>query len=50
MTITLTASGHEVLLFQILDPKELAFAFDTASLFLDLDQVGGVPRSGAGPA
>lgn len=35
--MTLTASGHEVLLFQILDPKELAFAFDTASLFLDLE-------------
>ena len=35
--MTLTASGHEVVLFQILDPKELVFAFDTASLFLDME-------------
>ena len=34
---TLTASGHEVLVFQILDPAELALDFAPASLFRDLE-------------
>ena len=29
----LTAAGHEVILFQVLDPKELAFDFHDAVLF-----------------
>jgi uncharacterized protein (DUF58 family) len=33
----LTASRHEVLIFQILDPAELTFNFDDASRFLDLE-------------
>src|SRR6185436_13925027 len=33
----LTASGHEVLVFQVLDPAEISFAFDTASRFEDLE-------------
>jgi uncharacterized protein (DUF58 family) len=33
----LTASGHEVLVFQVLDPAEIDFAFDTASRFEDLE-------------
>ena len=35
--ISLAACGHEVMLLQVLDPAELAFTFDTASLFLDLE-------------
>jgi uncharacterized protein (DUF58 family) len=34
---TLTASGHEVVVFQILDPAELAFDFTKAALFRDLE-------------
>jgi uncharacterized protein (DUF58 family) len=34
---TLTASGHEVVVFQILDPAELAFDFTRAALFRDLE-------------
>lgn len=33
----LTASGHEVLVFQVLDPAEIDFAFDTASRFEDME-------------
>lgn len=33
----LTASGHEVLLFQVLDPAELTFDFAAAARFLDLE-------------
>jgi uncharacterized protein (DUF58 family) len=33
----LTASGHEVLVFQVLDPAEVEFSFDTASRFEDLE-------------
>ena len=33
----LTAAGHEVVIFQILDPKELAFNFDRAMLFQDVE-------------
>jgi uncharacterized protein (DUF58 family) len=33
----LTASGHEVLVFQVLDPAEIDFRFDTASRFEDLE-------------
>jgi uncharacterized protein (DUF58 family) len=33
----LTASGHEVLVFQVLDPAEISFSFDTASRFEDLE-------------
>jgi uncharacterized protein (DUF58 family) len=33
----LTASGHEVLVFQVLDSAEIDFAFDTASRFEDLE-------------
>jgi hypothetical protein len=33
----LTAAGHEVILFQLLDPAELAFTFDDAGRFLDLE-------------
>lgn len=35
--ISLTASGHEVLLFHLLDPAELNFRFDKAVLFHDLE-------------
>jgi uncharacterized protein (DUF58 family) len=35
--ISLVASGHEVVVFQILDPAELAFDFNKASLFYDLE-------------
>ena len=35
--ISLIACGHEVVLFQILDPAELSFDFGTASLFQDLE-------------
>ncbi len=34
---TLTASGHEVLLFHTVDPAEMNFTFDKASLFLDVE-------------
>lgn len=33
----LTASGHEVLAFQVLDPAEIDFTFDTASRFEDME-------------
>jgi uncharacterized protein (DUF58 family) len=33
----LTAAGHEVILFQLLDPAELTFNFDDAARFLDLE-------------
>jgi uncharacterized protein (DUF58 family) len=33
----LVAAGHEVLLFQVLDPAELKFDFAKASLFLDVE-------------
>lgn len=33
----LTAAGHEVILFQVLDPNELAFDFHQASLFQDVE-------------
>lgn len=33
----LVASGHEVLLFQILDPAEVNFEFDRASVFHDVE-------------
>src|SRR5438034_201087 len=34
---TLTAGGHEVILFQILDPAELAFEFAAPMMFEDLE-------------
>src|SRR5436190_8865371 len=33
----LTAAGHEVILFQVLDPNELAFNFQNAMLFHDVE-------------
>lgn len=33
----LTASGHEVIIFQVLDPAELDFSFEHASRFEDLE-------------
>src|ERR1041385_3107472 len=33
----LTASGHEVMLFQVLDPAELTFNFDRAVMFRDVE-------------
>jgi len=33
----LTASGHEVLLFQVLDPAEVNFSFEAAAKFRDLE-------------
>jgi uncharacterized protein (DUF58 family) len=33
----LTAAGHEVILFQVLDPNELAFDFHNAMLFEDIE-------------
>jgi uncharacterized protein (DUF58 family) len=33
----LTAAGHEVVIFQILDPNELAFDFTAATLFHDIE-------------
>jgi uncharacterized protein (DUF58 family) len=33
----LTAAGHEVILFQVLDPNELAFDFHNAMLFQDIE-------------
>jgi uncharacterized protein (DUF58 family) len=35
--VPLTASGHEVMVFLIMDPAETEFAFDQASLFSDLE-------------
>lgn len=35
--ISLTASGHEVLLFHLLDPAELHFHFDRALMFQDVE-------------
>jgi uncharacterized protein (DUF58 family) len=35
--LTLTASGHEVVVFQVLDPAELAFDFAEARLFEDAE-------------
>ncbi|HMJ90198.1 MAG TPA: hypothetical protein VK530_10300, partial [Candidatus Acidoferrum sp.] len=34
---TLAASGHEVLIFHVLDPAEVTFSFDKASLFYDVE-------------
>jgi uncharacterized protein (DUF58 family) len=33
----LTAAGHELVIFQVLDPNELAFNFDHAMLFQDVE-------------
>jgi len=33
----LAAGGHDVVLFQILDPTELDFSFDTPALFQDIE-------------
>jgi uncharacterized protein (DUF58 family) len=33
----LTAAGHELVIFQVLDPKELAFDFNRAMLFQDVE-------------
>jgi len=33
----LTAAGHELIVFQVLDPKELTFDFHTPSLFHDVE-------------
>ncbi len=33
----LTACGHEVIIFQVLDPAELAFHFDAAAMFQDVE-------------
>jgi uncharacterized protein (DUF58 family) len=33
----LTAAGHDVVIFQVLDPNELAFSFDRAMLFQDVE-------------
>lgn len=33
----LTAAGHELVVFQVLDPKEVAFDFDRAMLFQDIE-------------
>src|SRR5207248_1623102 len=35
--ISLTASGHEVLIFQVLDPAELNFTFSHPTMFQDLE-------------
>jgi uncharacterized protein (DUF58 family) len=35
--VTLTACGHEVIVFQVLDPEELAFNFGAASMFEDVE-------------
>jgi uncharacterized protein (DUF58 family) len=35
--LALTACGHEVLIFHILDPAELTFRFDKAVMFEDLE-------------
>jgi uncharacterized protein (DUF58 family) len=34
---SLAACGHEVIVFQILDPAELAFSFQSAAMFQDLE-------------
>src|SRR5713226_5737405 len=34
---SLVACGHEVIIFNVLDPAELAFSFDKASLFHDME-------------
>jgi len=34
---TLTATGHEVMLFHVLDPTEVTFSFEKASLFRDVE-------------
>ena len=34
----LAALGHEILLFQILDPKEIEFSFEKPALFQDLEE------------
>jgi uncharacterized protein (DUF58 family) len=34
---TLAAAGHELLVFQVLDPAELEFAFDEPSMFEDVE-------------
>ena len=33
----LTAAGHEMVIFQVLDPNELAFDFNRAMLFQDVE-------------
>ena len=33
----LAAAGHEIILFQVLDPKEVAFNFDQATFFQDIE-------------
>jgi uncharacterized protein (DUF58 family) len=35
--ISLTACGHEVIVFQVLDPAELSFNFESAALFQDVE-------------
>ncbi|MBI3852415.1 MAG: DUF58 domain-containing protein [Verrucomicrobia bacterium] len=35
--IALTAGGHEVILFQVLDPAELAFEFGPSAMFEDIE-------------
>src|SRR5215470_4980051 len=35
--ISLTACGHEVIVFQVLDPAELTFNFDSAAMFEDIE-------------
>ncbi len=35
--VTLTACGHEVIVFQLLDPAELTFNFDAAAMFQDVE-------------
>jgi uncharacterized protein (DUF58 family) len=35
--ISLAAAGHEVLVFQVLDPAELTFDFDAAAMFEDVE-------------
>ncbi|MGH7972211.1 MAG: DUF58 domain-containing protein, partial [Limisphaerales bacterium] len=34
---TLAACGHEVIVFQVLDPAELGFTFETPTVFQDLE-------------
>jgi uncharacterized protein (DUF58 family) len=34
---SLIASGHEVMVFHLFDPRELTFQFDTATLFEDME-------------
>ena len=35
--LAITAGGHEVILFQVLDPAELAFEFGESAMFQDLE-------------